>query len=265
MKRKLIIPFLLGGLIFGFSSCDSESENEGSGTSQLQVRMTDAPGDYEEVNIEIESVQVHTEDTDSEEGWITLDEINPGIYNLLDFANGQDTLLASAELPAGNISQIRLILGDENTVKLKSGEVIDLKTPSGQTSGVKLDVNATLESDVTYVMLLDFDAARSVVAKGNGGYNLKPVIRVISQAVAGGIRGKVTPAEYKPGIYVISSANDTLGGFANEAGDFLIKGVPAGSYTVKFYTEGAAHDTTVTDVVVSQNAIKDLGTVQLPE
>lgn len=263
MKRKLIIPFLLSGLVW-FSSCDSNTD-EGSGTSQLQVRMTDAPGDYEEVNVEVVSVQVHREETDSEEGWITLDEIHPGIYNLLDFANGRDTLLASAELPAGSISQIRLILGDENTVKLKSGEVIDLKTPSGQTSGVKLSVNATLEEDVTYVMLLDFDAAKSVVAKGNGGYNLKPVIRVISQAVAGGIKGKVAPAEYKPGIYVISSANDTLGGFANEAGDFMIKGVPAGSYTVKFYTEGAAHDTTLTDIVVSQDAIKDLGTVQLPE
>lgn len=262
MKRKLIIPFLLSGLVW-FSACDSDTDT--SGTSQLQVRMTDAPGDYEEVNIEVVSVQVHRENTDSEEGWITLDEINPGIYNLLDFANGQDTLLASADLPSGAISQIRLVLGDENTVKLKSGEVIELKTPSGQTSGVKLSVNANLEADVTYVMLLDFDAAKSVVPKGNGGYNLKPVIRVISQAVAGGIRGTVTPAEYKPGIFVISAANDTIGGFANEDGNFLIKGVPAGTYTVKFSTEGAAHDTTITNVAVSQNAIKDLGTVKLPK
>lgn len=265
MRRRLIIPFILSAFAFGFTSCDSDTDTDGSGTSKLQVRMTDAPGDYEEVNIEIESVQVHTEDTDSEEGWTTLDEINPGIYNLLDFANGQDTLLASAELPAGKISQIRLILGDDNTVKLKNGTVVDLKTPSGQSSGVKLDVDATLESDVTYVMLLDFDAARSVVPKGNGGYNLKPIIRVISQAIAGGIRGKVTPAEYKPGIYVISAANDTLGGFANDNGDFLIKGVPAGTYTVKFYTENDAHNTAVENVVVSQNAIKDLGTIELPK
>lgn len=262
MKRKLIIPFMLGAMVW-FSSCDSDTDT--TGTSELQVRMTDAPGDYEEVNVEVVSVQVHTEDTDSEEGWTTLDEINPGIYNLLDFANGRDTLLASSELPAGTISQIRLILGDDNSVKLKSGEVIDLKTPSGQTSGVKLSVNAKLESDVTYVMLLDFDAAKSVVAKGNGGYNLKPVIRVISQAVAGGIKGAVTPAEYKPGIYVISAANDTLGGYANDEGNFLIKGVPAGTYSVQFFTEGAAHDTTITNVVVSQDAIKDLGTIELPE
>ncbi|GAA4423774.1 hypothetical protein GCM10023188_02950 [Pontibacter saemangeumensis] len=264
MKRKHIIPFLLSGLLIGFSACDSETD-EGTGTAKMEVRLTDAPGDYEEVNVEIESVQVHKEDGDSEDGWITLDEIHPGVYNLLDFANGRDTLLASANLPVGHISQIRLVLGDDNTLKLKDGSVVDLQTPSGQTSGVKLQIDAHLESDVTYMVLLDFDAAKSVVAKGNGGYNLKPVVRTITKAIAGGIRGKVTPAAYKPGIYVISAANDTIGGFANDNGDFLIKGIEEGTYTVKFYTEGAAHDTTVEGVNVSKDQIKDLGTVELPE
>lgn len=264
MKRKQIIPFLLGALLIGFSACDSDSDNS-TGTSRMEVRLTDAPGDYDEVNVEIASVQVHKEDGNTEDGWITLDEIHPGIYNLLDFANGRDTLLASANLPAGHISQIRLVLGDDNTLKLKDGTMVDLKTPSGQTSGVKLKIDAHLESDVTYMVLLDFDAAKSVVAKGNGGYNLKPVVRTITQAIAGGIRGKVTPAEYKPGIYVISAANDTIGGFANDNGDFLIKGIGAGTYTVKFYTEDAAHDFTVENVSVTTDQIKDLGTIELPQ
>ncbi|WP_439880831.1 DUF4382 domain-containing protein [Pontibacter sp. MBLB2868] len=262
MKRKHLIPLMLGCLVW-FSACDNESDN--TGTAKMQVRMTDSPGDYEEVNIDVQSVQVHKETDGDDAGWITLDEINPGVYNLLDFANGNDTLLASSTLPAGKISQIRLILGNDNSLKLKDGTVVPLKTPSGQQSGVKLDINADLESDVTYVLLLDFDAAKSVVPRGNGMYNLKPVIRTITQAVAGGIKGKVTPVEYEPGIYVISAANDTIGGFADESGNFLIKGVPAGTYTVKFYTEGDAHNKTVENVSVSQNQIKDLGTVALPE
>lgn len=259
-----MVPFLLSALI-GFSACDSDKDSEGTGTAKMEVRLTDAPGDYEEVNVEIKSVQVHKEDGDDESGWITLDEIHPGIYNLLDFANGRDTLLASANLPVGHISQLRLVLGDNNSLKLKDNSVVDLKTPSGQTSGIKLQIDADLKSDVTYMVLLDFDAAKSVVARGNGQYNLKPVVRTITQAIAGGIRGKVTPAEYKPGIYVISAANDTIGGFANDNGDFLIKGVEAGTYTVKFYTKDAAHDTTVVDVNVTKDQIKDLGTIELPE
>ncbi|AKD02801.1 DUF4382 domain-containing protein [Pontibacter korlensis] len=264
MKKKILFPLLLSGLVW-FSSCDSNNDDNGTGTARMEVRMTDSPGDYEEVNVEIESVQIHKGDGDSEDGWLTLDDINPGVYNLLDFANGRDTLLASAELPVGHISQIRLILGDDNSVKLKSGEEIALKTPSGQTSGVKLQLDAHLEDDVTYMVLLDFDAAKSVVPKGNGGYNLKPVIRTITQAIAGGIKGKVTPAEYKPGIYVISAANDTIGGFANDNGDFLIKGVPAGTYTVKFYTENDLHNLTVENISVSQNQILDMGVVELPQ
>lgn len=262
MKAKFVIPFLLSGLVW-FSACDSEKE--GNGTARMEVRMTDAPGDYEEVNIDIRSVQIHKEDTESESGWLTLDNIHPGIYNLLDFANGRDTLLASANLPAGTISQIRLVLGNNNTLTLKDGRTVDLKTPSGQTSGVKVKINAELQEDVTYVVLLDFDAAKSIVARGNGQYNLKPVVRTITKAVAGGIKGKVTPAEYKPGIYVISTANDTIGGFANEHGDFLIKGIKAGTYTVKFYTQDNAHDKTIENVSVSQDQIKDLGVVELPQ
>ncbi len=260
MKKIFILPLLLSGLAM-FSGCDSNSDE--SGTAKMQVRLTDAPGDYAAVNIDIKSVQVHKDNGDTESGWITLDEINPGVYNLLDFANGRDTLLASSTLPAGRISQIRLVLGNDNSLVLKNGDVKSLKTPSGQTSGVKLKIDADLESDVTYVLLLDFDAAKSIVARGNGQYNLKPVVRTITQAVAGGIKGKVTPAAYKPGIYVISAANDTIGGFANDAGDFLIKGVPAGTYTVKFYTEGDAHNKTIDNVSIAQDQIKDLGTVVL--
>lgn len=262
MRTKFLIPFLMCGLVW-FSSCDSDSDS--TGTAKMEVRMTDAPGDYEQVNVDIRSVQINKEGTDSESGWLTLDHINPGVYNLLDFANGRDTLLASANLPAGTISQIRLVLGDNNSLKLKDGRVVSLKTPSGQTSGVKLKINAELKEDMTYVVLLDFDAAKSIVARGNGQYNLKPVVRTITQAIAGGIKGKVTPAEYKPGIYVISAANDTIGGFANENGDFLIKGIKAGTYTVKFYTENNEHNKTLENISVSQDQIKDLGTVELSQ
>lgn len=261
MKTKFLLPLLFSGLVW-FSACDSSKDN--NGTTRMEVRLTDSPGDFEEVNIDVRSVQIQKEEADDQTGWITLDKINPGVYNLLDFSNGRDTLLASAQLPTGKISQIRLILGNNNTLKLKDGTIKQLTTPSAQTSGLKIKINADLQEDVAYVVLLDFDAAKSVVARGNGQYNLKPVIRTITQAVAGGIKGKVVPAEYKPGIYVISAANDTIGGFASENGDFLIKGVRAGTYKVKFYTENNAHDKTIENVSVLQDQIKDLGTVELP-
>ncbi len=247
----------------GFTACSSDEDAAGS--ARMEVRMTDAPGDYQEVNVDIQSVQVHRNANDDESGWVTLDNIRPGVYNLLDFANGKDTLLASANLPVGRISQIRLVLGNNNSLKLKGENTTrPLNTPSGQTSGVKLQINADLEADVTYVVLLDFDAPKSVVPRGNSGqYNLKPVIRTITKAVAGGIKGTVTPAAAKPGILVISAANDTIGGFADSNGNYLIKGVPAGTYKVQFSTVAPYQNKEVTSVVVTNDQITQVPTVDL--
>ncbi len=244
----------------GLGACNKHE----TGSAKLEVRLTDAPGDYAEVNVDVRSVQIHASDGTGEEGWTTLPHINPRVYNLLDFANGRDTLLASASLPSGRISQIRLVLGDQNSLRLKGQtQRLPLKTPSGQTSGLKIKINADLREDVTYVVLLDFDAARSVVKRGNGDYNLKPVIRTLTEAVAGGIKGTVTPAAAKPGIYVISASQDTIGGFASDNGSFLIKGVPAGTYTVKFYTGEPVKTTTLTGINVQKDQILDLGPVAI--
>ena len=263
MKIKFVLPVVLCAFI-GLTSCD-KNDDQASGTSRLSVRMTDAPGDYEEVNVDIQSVQIHRDASDNGSGWVTLSNINPGIYNLLDFANGADTLLASSDLPAGHISQIRLILGPNNTLKLKdSGQIVDLKTPSAMQSGLKVQIHQELQADVSYVILLDFDASRSVVKAGNSGnYNLKPVIRAITNAVAGGIKGVVTPAAAVPNIMVINAANDTIGALTDANGNFMVKGLTGGSYKVVFDADSAYTDVTVPAVSVTNNAITDMGTIDL--
>ncbi|WP_210489798.1 DUF4382 domain-containing protein [Rufibacter aurantiacus] len=262
MKKRLLFGMLWTAAV-GFAACSDE--NDPAGSSRMEVRLTDAPGNYEEVNVDIRSVQIHREANDDEAGWETLETIHPGVYNLLDFANGRDTLLASANLPAGRISQIRLVLGNNNTLKLKGENTTrPLTTPSGQTSGLKLQINADLVADVTYRLLLDFDAAKSIVPRGNSGqYNLKPVIRTYAQAIAGGIRGTVTPAAAKPGILVISAANDTIGGFTDDAGRYLIKGIPAGTYKVQFSTTAPYQNKELTNITVTNETITDVPAVDL--
>lgn len=263
MKLNRLTAFACAlGLMVSMSACDkNDDEQAGTGAARMEVRMTDAPGDYKAVFVDIQSVQIHTDANanDNSEGWTTLSNINPGVYNLLDFANGRDTLLAASNLPAGHISQIRLILGNNNSLVLKDGSSKPLKTPSGQQSGLKVKIDADLVSDVTYVVMLDFDAAKSVVARGNGDYNLKPVIRTITNAVAGGIRGNVTPAMAGNEINVIETnpgANgviDTLGGFTDGNGNYLIKGLIGGNYTVDFYAPNKKK--TVSNVLVTNDNI----------
>ncbi|MDO7850832.1 DUF4382 domain-containing protein [Hymenobacter convexus] len=264
MKITRLLPFAAAALL-GLAGC-SKSDDSSAGMSKFEVRLTDAPGDYKAVNLDVQQVQVHVSDDDKEEGWQNLGLIRPGIYNVMDYTNGNSALLTSADFPAGKISQIRLILGNNNTLTLRDGTVVPLKTPSGQTSGLKLKIDAVLVRDVTYQLVLDFDVAKSIVAKGNGGYNLKPVIRTVTTAVAGGIRGVVTPAAARPLVLAIRTSaapNDTLSTTADAAGGFLIRAVPAGTYRVEFQTVLPYRNATRTGVSVTNDQITDLGSVSV--
>lgn len=236
---KKIIPL---GIIAIYStlflaSCDKGEETTLGESSSVKFHLTDAPASYDAVYIEVLEVQVHVEeagDTTGNEGnWIVMDEVSPGIYDLLQFRNGMDTLIAEGEIPAGRISQIRLILGDENTVVV-NGVTHSIKTPSAQQSGLKLKVNYDLEPGLAYEFWIDFDASRSIVAKGNGGYNLKPVINVFTKNATGSIEGYVDPVDAEP-MVLAYEGNDSSMALADETtGYFLISGLDAGSYTVEF-------------------------------
>jgi hypothetical protein len=135
--------------------------SDGTNNAHLEIRLTDAPGDYQEVNIDVQGIEIRKDDRNSAAGWKSI-EVQKGVYNLLALSNGLDILLSSVDLPPGKISQIRLILGDNNSIKI-DGTKTALTTPSAQQSGLKLNVHAELMEGITYKILLDFDAARSIV------------------------------------------------------------------------------------------------------
>src|SRR5688572_20109791 len=90
-------------------------------------------------------------------------------------------------LPAGRYTQMRVLLAANgnsapfanSVVPTGSGEVA-LTTPSAQQSGLKLNVDIDVGPNQIADVVLDFDACKSIVRRGNSGhYNLKPVIAVI--------------------------------------------------------------------------------------
>ena len=253
--RKLSLLFLSAVVLF--SACDSDE----NAARRIEVRMTDAPGDYDAVNIDLVRVEAHADGDDEQSGWVTLNT-NAGIYNLLDFTNGIDTLIVDDVLPKGKISQIRLILGDNNTVVIDSVSH-DLTVPSGSESGLKLNIHEDFLEGITYKVLLDFDAARSVVKAGaSGKYNLKPVIRTISEAQNGAIRGVVSPADALPAVMAIQG-EDTISTYANEEGQFLIRAVPEGTYNVLVQPGEEYNSQTIENVSVLNGQVTTMDTVKL--
>jgi hypothetical protein len=240
------------------AACESDEKN-----ARLEVWLTDAPGDYQAVNIDIQGVEIHAGENADEKGWTSL-EINKGVYNLLELTNGLDTLLGQIEIPAGKISQIRLKLGNDNTVKV-GAKVFDIDTPSGQQSGLKLQVHETLAEGITYKILLDFDVARSIVQTGNGAFKLKPVIRTITEAQNGAIKGLVDPKESQPAIYAITN-NDTVGTtYCDSTGHFLLRGLPSNTYKLVFDAGTEYQQVEKANVTVQKGVVTDVGTIQIPE
>lgn len=175
VKYSLML-MLCTGLINLTTSCRKENR-----TSTMTVKMTDAPGDYLAVNVEVIGMDIHYFDTKNQaHEWVSLN-VNKGVYNLLDLQNDVTVTLAqNEEVPLGEINQMRLILGSNNSLVLSDSSVHYLKVPSGEETGIKININQEIKYKNELEVVIDFDAHESVVEKGNGEYNLKPVIKLKS-------------------------------------------------------------------------------------
>ncbi|RYD90245.1 MAG: DUF4382 domain-containing protein, partial [Sphingobacteriales bacterium] len=214
----------LGTLLFACNK--TENSASGTGTGRLNVYLTDDPGNYDSVFVDVQDIRVNY-GGDSLSGWQSLSGGARGPVNLLQLVNDRDTLLGGADLSAGSIQQVRLVLGSNNYV-VTNGQRYALETPSAQQSGLKINVNQDITDGVTYRLVLDFDAGRSIHQTGNGRYMLKPVIRATMQAEGGGLRGTVLPSTVRTAVYALQGT-DTVAGTFTSNGAWTIRGINAGS------------------------------------
>lgn len=268
MKRNLMVAVLatlaIGGLVLGGCSDDPASP-ENAGPGYIKLNMIDAPGDYQQVNVHIVRVEVHRSDegdTNDSGGWETISE-DTMMVDLLTLTGGNALVLADTLLDAGHYTQIRLILGDMNTVMVDS-VLHDLEVPSSQNTGIKLIHGFDIETDALYQATLDWDADKSVHQTGNGQYKMKPTIRVVVDQISGGLEGMVLPAEARAMIWTVSGP-DTVTAWADTlTGAFGFPMLEQGSYDLNIgATAGAYRDTILTEVGVSAGQVTDIGSVTL--
>jgi len=259
---KLILTTFL---IVTFIGCDNESSISEQGTASISVRLQDMPGDFENVFVEIVDVMVKYDSDEGENGWQSLEAINTGIYDLLELTGGVDVLLVDDyEIPSGELKQVRLILGEENSVVI-DGETFPLRTPSAQQSGLKIHVNQTLEPNINYTFLLDFDVDESIVMAGNSGnIILKPRLRASVEALSGIIIGSIVPIEVQTEI-TATNGTDTISSFANADGNFMLVGLPEGSYTITITPDidSGLAEQVIENVEVTVGNSTDLGEIIL--
>lgn len=191
---RRLVPMYVGlALILGTAACQSATGPDGRG--QLTVLLTDEPFPFDlvsEANVTISRVEAV-----GESGVEILVEGEQS-YNLLDLQNGVTATLASAEMPEGNLMQIRLIVTAASVV-LTDGTEYDLTVPSGAETGIKITMppGAQVEAGAETTTTLDFSVENSFIVQGSAdtvadieGFIFTPVVTVIevevdSQAGAG--------------------------------------------------------------------------------
>ena len=203
--------------------------SSGTQTGTLRISLTDAPGDFDAVNITFAEISAHLDNR-----WITVN-LDTMTVNLLEFSNGRTVEIGSADVPVGQYTQIRIkIIAAEVVV---DGQTKEMKVPSGAQSGLKLGPPFTVAEGSTMELMLDFDANRSVVVTGPPDnpkkYLLKPRLRLISKDLTGSISATVTNPEHLPTAFAIAGADTVTSTLVDkDSGGFMLAFLPEGLYTV---------------------------------
>lgn len=224
---------------------DSGTPVSSSGT--LKVSMTDAATtDYKAVYVTIKEVAVHKEG--DEEGGFTIISTPNKTYDLLELVNGKQEVLGLKDLATGHYTQLRLILDSvkpdghpyANYFIDASDNAVELKVPSGLKTGIKLVNGFDLVGGQVTLLLLDFDAARSIVKAGKSGkYILKPTIKVLQTLTTCTIEGNAGQEGVLVSAQVTSADSVTVAAstVSDSTGAFKMV-VDAGTYTIVAYKDG---------------------------
>ena len=275
MKLLRNLRVVLGGLVTaalvacGGGGGDGGAVGVTNGT--LRLALTDAPScGYDAVNITVQKIRVHQSATagDTDSGWSEMVLAPAKRVNLLTLSNGVLEELGQMPLSTGKYTQLRLVLASNdsaqplaNSVRPTGGADVALKTPSGQQSGVKANINIDIVANQMADFVLDFDACKSVVSAGNSGqYLLKPVLTVVPRYVsgvmgyvdAGLILANTSVSVQQAGVVVKATVPDSTG-------KFVLQPVPPGSYTLVLTAPGRS-TLVVTGVPVSADTVLALNT-----
>jgi len=270
-KKLNFIAFSLF-VVLSVLGCSDNNDNNNNSSSSIQLRLIDAPGDYLEVNVNI--IDIRYNQSDGEGGWQSFGDPDdyPIEVDLTELIAGNDLLLVDEVIPSGDLKQIRLVLGEGNTLVIEDDNgdpvTVPLSTPSAQQSGLKLHFDTVLEPGFSYVYILDWDVNESIVEAGNSGnYILKPVINVIAEVNSGSISGTVMDdvAPIPNATVQVFTSNDeyVTSTSTNELGDFLAAGLSEGEYILKIDVAGYEPYESSEGINVEIGVITDVGVILL--
>ncbi len=284
-KRFLFAAIMAFAVTMIMTACNKNTSatSGAAGQQNLSLYLTDGPGFFDEVYLNILSVKVLVDTSantrvhdstnwdrmganenvrDTSFVWEDLN-ITPGVYDILQLRNGADTLLAASGIAAGSIRVIKIQLGTKNSL-VKDSVTYPLSLPVSANNYIliKLQGNECDEYSPKKLRLwLDFDVQRSIYADGNH-FILRPVFHFFTVSTTASLTGNVTPMAAQPVITVYNST-DTAYALPDKQGNFKVRGLKEGTYSVYFNASNGYIDTTINNVIVKAPNITSVGSIKL--
>ena len=264
------------------SACKKGNVGSHPGTSAVSIYLTDDPTlVFDNLFIDIQKVEVKAED-DSEAinereheaehdesdrngstdgGWINLN-INPGVYDLLKFRNGIDTVLGTGNFQVNkNLKKIRITLGQNNHGVINGVTVPLVIKDKNNIIVINLDESLLSSDNGRFELSVDIDASRSVQQHGNE-FELKPEVHSFNRIKSASIEGRVLPADAHAIVSAINGS-DTTSTMASSEGEFKITGLKTGGYTLLVHGTANNYLDNILSVNVSGNEDTHMPTITL--
>jgi len=284
-RLQVMITVIIGLLIAPACSKDnSAGTNSGAGNSTVHIYLTDDQSlVFDEVNLDIRKLEIKVEDSEESRhesehqgdvddndnrgdvsgGWVAVD-IHPGVYNILKFRNGLDTLFATSTFPTTkSLKKVRLTLGTNNSVMLNGISSPLVVKGNDNMAVIKIDESMVqVNSGALTNFWMDVDAGRSIKKQGNT-FELKPSVKIFSKEKMAGIEGRVLPRDASAIVMAINGT-DTASAKPEAEGEFKFIGLRPGTYSLFYHaTANNYRDTTVTNVRISGTEDTKVSTVTL--
>lgn len=262
---KRILPIAILGITIALTTvaCKKESiepnDSNDQTASSFKVRMTDAPGDFAALDVEITKVEAYLQN----EGWVTLNNQSQ-VVSILDLTNGAETTIAQqSAVSAGLYTRVRLTFGSNNSLSLTDsilGSTINANLILGSSQQVEILIDEQVSAGTNASVLLDFQVAQSIFEQSQE-YILDPAVTLIEDESTG-VQGQVEGAA--TAMIILSDGENEFSTFINAQGKFLIRGVEDGVYDLIIEAGNEATESTIlSGVVIVQGQITQMGTIEL--
>ncbi len=243
MKLFKTLSIVAIGAALSLTSCkkdEAPSPNSSSqaGDQSFKVRMTDNPGNYSALDVEIVSISA----MNSNNEWVELNNSTQTV-SVLELTNGKETTLAfKNNVDAGVYTKLKIKFSQNNRLTLNSflsggssSSIINVGVNVGSTTDINeeviIEIDESISSTTNADVLIDFNVAESVI-ENSGNYMIDPVITVISDAQTG-VKGEIEN-DTRAALKFEMSTNTEMSytAYTDDEGNFMVRGMADGDYNL---------------------------------